>query len=124
MPTDHTEKGFEHAIESHLLAHGHVKGDPAAFCPALALDPATLLAFHQDTQKKEWGRLSAIYGAEAAAMVVQTIARDLDSRGMLDCLRHGVTDRGVKLRLAFFRPATGLNPQTLTLYGKNVLTVT
>ena len=43
---------------------------------------------------------------------------------MLDCLRHGVTDRGVKLRLAFFRPATGMNPETLALYGKNILTIT
>jgi len=43
---------------------------------------------------------------------------------MLDCLRHGVTDRGVKLRLAFFRPATGMNPETLDLYGRNILSVT
>ena len=43
---------------------------------------------------------------------------------MLDCLRHGVTDRGVKLRLAFFKPATGMNPETLALYDKNILTIT
>jgi type I restriction enzyme, R subunit len=42
----------------------------------------------------------------------------------LDCLRHGVTDRGVKLKLAFFRPASGLNPESQTLYAANVLTVT
>jgi hypothetical protein len=29
MPTDHTEKGFEQAIESHVLNHGYVKGDSA-----------------------------------------------------------------------------------------------
>src|SRR4051812_38872197 len=103
MPTDHTEKGFEQAIQSHLVGHGYVKGDPAGCSPALALDPATLVSFLKETQPKEWGRLAAIYGAEVYAKVVQTVARDLDSRGMLDCLRHGVTDRGVKLRLAFFR---------------------
>ena len=43
---------------------------------------------------------------------------------MLDCLRHGVTDRGVKLKLAFFQPATRINPETLALYGQNILTVT
>ena len=39
-------------------------------------------------------------------------------------LRHGVTDSGVKLRLAFFRPASGLNPEAQALYAQNVLTVT
>ena len=39
-------------------------------------------------------------------------------------LRHGVTDSGVKLHLAFFRPASGLNPATLASYAANVLTVT
>src|SRR5579884_358069 len=123
MPTDHTEKGFEQAIESHLLSHGYARGDASRFDPRLALDPHTLVGFLKDTQPKEWAKLSAIYGTEADAKVVQTIARDLDNRGLLDCLRHGVTDRGVKLRLAFFKPASGINPQTLALYGQNVLTV-
>lgn len=58
------------------------------------------------------------------AKVVANVARELDQRGMLDCLRHGLTDRGVKLRLVFFKPASGLNPDTLRLYGQNILTVT
>jgi type I restriction enzyme R subunit len=39
-------------------------------------------------------------------------------------LRHGVTDHGVKLRLAFFKPATTLNPEAQALYHKNILTIT
>src|SRR4051794_33122977 len=112
MPVDHTEKGFEQAVEDHLLAHGYAKGDPKQFDPRLALHPATLAVFLRDTQPKEWARLEAAYGAEVQARVMGTVARDLDTRGLLDCLRHGVTDRGVKLRLAYFRPATGLNPET------------
>src|SRR4051794_28757569 len=107
MPTDHTEKGFEQAVEAHLLANGYAKGIADHFNPTLDLDPTALVAFLQDTQPREWAKLAAVYGAEAGARVVQTVARDLDSRGMLECLRHGVTDRGVKLRLAFFRPAAG-----------------
>lgn len=124
MPTDHTEKGFEQAIESHLLSHGYAKGDPSRFDPRIALDPQTLVGFLKATQPKEWARLAVIYGPEADAKVVQTIARDLDTRGLLECLRHGVTDRGVKLRLAFFKPASGINPETLALYGQNVLSIT
>ena len=124
MAVDHTERGFEQAIESHLLAHGYAKGDPANFDPKLALDPKTLVQFLQTSQPKEWAKLASIYGKDADAKVVQTIGRDLDSRGMLDCVRHGVTDRGVNLKLAYFKPATGLNSQTLELYAKNILTIT
>lgn len=124
MPVDHTEKGFEQAIEYHLLTHGHEKGDPVNFHAGLALDPIVLVRFLKDTQPKEWAKLASIYGAEAEAKVVQNIAGDLDQRGMLECVRHGVTDRGIKLRLAYFKPATRMNPETITLYGKNILTVT
>ena len=124
MPTDHTEKGFEDAVTAHLLAHGYAAGSPKGFDAKLALDPPTLVAFLRSSQPKEWTRLAAIYGGEVEEKVVGTVAANLDARGVLECLRHGVTDRGVKLRLAFFRPATGLNPETQALYGKNVLTAT
>lgn len=124
MPVDHTEKGFEQAIEDHLLQHGYHRGDPADFSAALAVSPHTLVAFLMDTQPDEWARLASIYGAEVETKVVENIAQNLDQRGMLDCLRHGVNDRGVKLRLAYFQPATRMNPQTLALYAQNTLTVT
>ena len=49
MLTDHTEKGFEQAIESHLLSHGYAKGDASRFDPRLALDPQTLNGFLKAT---------------------------------------------------------------------------
>jgi type I site-specific restriction-modification system R (restriction) subunit len=124
MPTDHTEKGFEDAVTARLLASGYVAGNPAQFDAKHALDPTTLVQFLKTSQEKEWVKLAAICGGEVESKVVGTIARDLDQRGLLDCLRHGVTDRGVKLRLAFFKPAHGLNPETQALDDKNVLTVT
>ena len=124
MPTDHTEKGFENAVTAALLGGGYVAGSPGRFDAKLALDSGTLVGFLKATQPKEWVRLAAIYAGEVEAKVVAAVARDLDQRGLLECLRHGVTDRGVKVRLAFFRPATGLNPETQALYAANVLTVT
>ena len=64
MPVDHTEKGFEQAIEDHLLHHGYRKGAPANFDASLAMDSKTLIEFLSTTQKNDWGRLSAIYGTE------------------------------------------------------------
>jgi len=50
--------------------------------------------------------------------------QELDTRGMLDCLRHGITDYGKKFSLAYFKPVSKLNPETQKRYDKNILTVT
>ena len=58
IPVDHTEKGFEQAIEDYLLHHGYRIGDPANFDASRALDTKTLVEFLGVTQKDEWGRLN------------------------------------------------------------------
>jgi type I restriction enzyme R subunit len=47
----------------------------------------------------------------------------MDLRGSLDVLRNGFTDYGVKFRMAFFKPETGLNQDTIALYDQNRLKV-
>jgi type I restriction enzyme R subunit len=121
----HTENAFETAIEASLVSvGGYTKGDPVGFDVSRALWPSTIVDFLKSTQPDEWAKLAKLHGAAIDAKVVALVAKELDQRGTLDVLRHGVTDSGVKLRLAFFRPASGLNPEALALYAKNVLTVT
>lgn len=120
----HTEATFETAIEDSLLTEGgYTKGDPMGFDPQRAFWPATLVSFLKDSQPDSWGRLAKLHGAAIDSKVVALLAKELDRRGTLDVLRHGITDSGVKLHLAFFRPASGLNPEALALYGKNILTI-
>ena len=118
------EKAFEEAIEQSLVERGgYVKGDPADFDRALALDPKTLFRFIKDTQKDTWDALAAIHGAEVERKFLYRLNQELDTRGMLDCLRHGITDYGKKFNLAYFKPVSKLNPETQKLYDKNILTV-
>jgi type I restriction enzyme, R subunit len=124
MPVDHTEKGFEQAIEDHLLNHGYRKGNPTDCVASLSLDTRMLVEFLFTTQRDEWQRLRGIHGDDTTQRIVEAIASNLAKRGMLDCLRHGVIDRGVKLRLAYFRPATRMNAETMALYDKNILSIT
>lgn len=125
MSVDHTERRLEAAIEDSLLtAGGYVKDDPKAFDPKLAFWPQTILGFIKDSQPDAWAKLAKLHSTTVEEKVVRLIAKELDQRGTLDVLRHGVTDSGIKLRLAFFHPASGLNAETLTAYGKNVLTIT
>lgn len=124
MPIDHTEKGFEDSIEHHLLASGYERGAASSYDRAAALDVPVLIRFLETSQQKAWEKLVGLYGASVVTEVVKNISRECKERGMLDVLRHGSTDRGVKLRFAFFKPASGLNEETLRLYGLNILSVT
>ncbi|WP_046861615.1 type I restriction endonuclease subunit R [Microvirga massiliensis] len=125
MTVDYSEKGFENAIEASLLSSGgYRKGDPKAFDAKLGLTPTLIIEFLKASQPKEWARLEAIHGPPVEINIVALVARELDQRGTLDILRHGITDHGVKIRLAYFKPATSLNPQAQALYEQNILTIT
>ncbi len=119
-----TELKFEGAIESWLLEHGgYAKGDPGTFDVALGLDPGEVLAFVRATQATAWRALAERHGGEAAAETafLRRLASELDARGTVDVLRHGVKDLGIEIRLAYFKPAHGLTPELVAGYEANRL---
>ncbi len=125
MPADHREIAFEAAIEESLLTHGgFLKGDPEAFDRELALDRGELFAFLRGSQPKTWAKLEGLLGPQTEATVLDDLLGALASRGSLDVLRYGFKCHGKPLRLAYFAPAHGMNPETQTLYEANRLTVT
>jgi type I restriction enzyme R subunit len=119
---------FEDAIEQYLLEKGgYLKSIPPNFDAALGLDTAELFAFIGATQPKDWENLLGRYGNDpdlAQRRFAKRLAAELDNRGTVEVLRHGVVDLGVTIRLAFFKPAHGLTPQLLALYNANRVTVT
>ena len=121
------ERAFEESIEGWLLdGGGYEKGDPGAFDAGLGLDPAGLLGFLDATQGEDVAQLVVRYGGvrvSAEEELLKRLAAEIDDRGTLDVLRHGVTDLGVSLRLAFFRPAHGLTSELLARYDANRLSV-
>jgi type I restriction enzyme R subunit len=121
----HREIRFEDAIEASLLAQGgYTKADRDNFNRERALDPTILLSFIQETQPKLWEQIAAYYGKDAETQVLDDLCKMLDSQGVLNVLRHGFKCFGKTLRVAFFAPASGLNPETKALYDANRLTVT
>ena len=122
---DHREIAFESAVE-HSLATcgGYEKGDSAFYDRPRALHPHLVLDFVQTTQPKSWQAIAAYYGANAAEAFLNELTLALDSRGTLDVLRHGLDFFGQTFHLAYFAPASGLNPETAKLYKSNRLTVT
>ncbi|SDZ00342.1 type I restriction enzyme, R subunit [Proteiniborus ethanoligenes] len=123
-PVELTEKGFEEYVEEHLLKSGYVKGNPNDYNKEFALDTKILFDFLEDTQPKKMERLKEIYKDQYQFKVLSRLNRELNNRGMIDVLRHGIKDYGVYLDLAYFKPASKLNEKTVKLYEKNCISVT
>ncbi|MFZ2628564.1 MAG: type I restriction endonuclease [Rugosibacter sp.] len=123
----HKEISFENEICEHLAAHGwlHAAGDAAHYDRARALFPADVLAWVQATQPKAWETLAKNHGAQAAETLLARLRDQLDQRGTLDVLRHGIELLGLKapLKLAEFKPALAINPDILVRYAANRLRV-
>ena len=127
----HTEARLEDAIVDHLITQGgyvfvdYTKGAAAGrYDKARALDPALVLGFIQATQAKLWQSLKAIHLGDTEKVVLDHLVKELETKGMLKVLRQGFKCYGKKLRVAVFAPNNSMNPDTLTLYGQNVLSVT
>lgn len=120
----HTEHTFETAIIEHLTANGWYEGTASNHSRELAFDIPTILEFIKTSQPKQWDKLVTFYKDDSEPKFIQRLFRELDLRGSLDVIRHGITDSGVKFRLAYFQPDSKLNEETIALYNFNKLTVT
>ena len=129
------EAAFEAHIAGWLVEHGGYRraklgnvGGPSDFDGVAGVDTADLFKFIGTTQRERWDQLvDSGYGGDevlARAGFVLRLASQLDKRGTVDALRRGVVDRNVRIRLAFFRPASGLTPELVERYEANVLSVT
>lgn len=119
---DYKEKRFEDDIVAYLTTYGGYRvGDPAAFDREKALDVGTFLSFIRTSQPKAWERFQKIYGADSERQLIDRFCREVALRGLLNVLRQGFTDRGVKFRAVFWKPETSINATSQALYAANVL---
>ncbi len=124
MPIDISEKNFEAQIE-HVLRnrHGYHKRLPEDYDRQLCLISQDVIAFLQGTQPTAWASLRGIYKEAAESRFLRRLNSEIDKRGTLDVLRNGVKDAGNVIKLAYFAPATAMNPQYQRLYQGNIFSV-
>ena len=124
-PGVHTEFAFEERVEYELLRRGWIRG-PRAYDAELGLATAEMWEFVGKTQVKKFEKLIDLHGGDQATAMrafAIRVANEIDVRGVLDVLRHGVKDRGVLVDLCYFRPGHTLATDALKEYDANVLSV-
>ena len=123
----HKEINFETEICKHLGANGWLynEGDAAGYDRTLALFPADVLAWVQTAQPQAWEILAKNHGDKAGETLVARLRDQINQRGTLDVLRHGIELLGLKqpLQVAQFKPALAINPDILARYAANRLRV-
>jgi type I restriction enzyme R subunit len=121
----HTEHAFETAIEHGLIASGgYRKGNAGAFDPTTALFPDEVIGFIRDSQATRWNQLEGMLKDQTSATIIDSLCKELTSKGALGVLRHGFKCYGKELRLAYFRPNSSMNPDAAVRYAANRLTIT
>ncbi|MDP2037636.1 MAG: type I restriction endonuclease, partial [Ignavibacteria bacterium] len=120
-----TEKTFETAITDYLVEkNGYTQTNPQDFNRELALDTKILFSFLQETQPNEWQRSLTIHGNQIEQKLLARLSQEIDNRGILDVIRNGFTDLGVRYKLSYFQPSSKLNADAYRLYQLNKFTVT
>jgi type I restriction enzyme R subunit len=123
----HKEISFEDEICGHLAARGwlHGESDAAHYDRSRALLPDDVIAWVQLTHPASWDALVKNHGAGAKGVLLDRIRKQLDDRGTLDVLRHGVELIGLRrpIALAQFKPAFGINPEIVARYAANRLRI-
>jgi len=138
MYVDVSERALEEAIEAGLLQHtegelgergtsyldmkprGYNMRRSEDYDRALCIIPDDALDFVLATQPQEWERLTQHHGEQVKERFLKRLSSELRSRGALDVLRNGIKDMGCRFRLAYFRPASGLNEEIRLLYRGNL----
>ncbi|MHB1681505.1 MAG: type I restriction endonuclease subunit R [Bacilli bacterium] len=123
----HKEIEFENDICNHLAAHGWLYADGNAHCydRAHAMFPEDVLAWVQETQSRAWEALAKAHGGATEAVLLDRLRKQLNDRGTLDVLRHGVEMLGLRqrLQLAQFKPAMDMNPELQAKFAANRLRI-
>ena len=119
---DVKEKRFEEDIEDYLTHHGgYTKGDPKKFNRESGLEEDTFVEFIKTSQPKKWERYVKIYAENSEKQIIERFKREVKTTNLLNVMRHGFMDRGIKFYPIFWKPETSLNETTQMQYDANIL---
>lgn len=120
----HREVHFEDHIVHYLGEHGWLVGDAADYDRRRALYPEDVIGWLKDTQPDAWATLESQNGAKTETAVLDRLVRELEQRGTLEVLRHGMKMAGAgTLVMSQARPEDDRNETIIARHRANRLRV-
>ena len=115
-----SERQFEADIETAFVNNGYRQISPSFYNAETGVFADILTEFISTSQPKEWARYVKFYGERATEKLVRRFNDSVEARGVLDVMKNGFDDMGIKLKMCFFRPESTLNQELINLYQKNI----
>lgn len=116
------ERNFEEAIENYFITEGgYEKGIPEHLNRTSALDEDTFINFIKTTQPTEWEKHTRNYPNNPEQALLRRFQEEVSATNVLQVLRHGFKDRGVKFYPCYFKPETTMNSEHNKRYSQNIL---
>jgi len=126
MGTDTSEKGLESHITNFLVdENGFIQRGSQDYNNEFCLDEQLLFQFLEDTQPKAVEKLKRYHKELYQQKIIKRINDRIQSKGIVEVLRKGVTDgfTDTKLRLFYDRPVSAYNTRANSLYQNNIFSV-
>lgn len=122
---DIKERRYEEDIEHYMLdENGYIKGNQKTYDREKAIDLSKLISFIKATQPKQWQRYERNYGADSENKLYKRFQESVSNNGLVYVLRHGIEDRGAKIKFVAFKAETDLNQKIIDDYNANILECT
>lgn len=120
------EKDLETLMEDALIQNGYIQGVPQEFDKHYAMDTEMFLDFLERTQKEKLESFQKSMGANWRKALFDCIHGEIEARGMIDVLRHGINHYCLSdtIQAAYFKPNSRLNTRLWEKYDSNILAVT
>lgn len=119
------ERRYEEDIEHYMLnENGYIKGNQKTYDRERAIDLPKLITFIKATQPKQWQRYERNYGADSENKLYKRFQESVSNNGLVYVLRHGIEDRGAKIKFVAFKAETDLNQKIIDDYNANILECT
>jgi type I restriction enzyme R subunit len=118
------EENFQSVIKDYLIKeNGYLASSNYNYDKHHALDKEMLFNFLEATQEKKMDKLQEIHGPNYKQKIIFRLNKELARRSMIDVIKHGVKDYGIKLDFAYFKPPTSFNQELNKLYQENIFSV-
>ncbi|MEK4151889.1 type I restriction endonuclease subunit R [Carnobacterium sp. FSL E2-0243] len=119
---ENKERRFEQDIETSLTNDSgwqKLSFLQSNYDTTIGLDLDQLLSFVETTQQKQWTRYQKIYREKSREKFLKRFNEEVSTHGLLHVLKNGIKDRGVTLKVIYFKPVSGLNELTQQQYEAN-----
>ena len=123
--SNYKEIDLEEFIENHLVdVNKYTKRDYHSYNKELCLDEELLFEFLESTQKEKLDELKNRIGVDYKKQFTKRLFKKIAKEGIVNILRSGISENGIKFDLIYDKPQTSHNPQTIKLYNDNIFSVT